>query len=141
MVVGWVVLYLGTVVTGAGPHAGDADAERNGLDPQVLSHVHAASVYVLVALTVVLLVLAIRSGDRWLTVVTAAVLALELLQGLIGWSQYLLDLPELLVAAHMLGAGLLAAGFARVWLAVRPHSGGQHETGRLLAWAAGTSRP
>lgn len=137
MVVGWVVLYLGTMVTGAGPHAGDQKAVRNGLDPQVLSHVHAISVYVLVALTVALLVAARRSGDRWLTVVTGALLGLELLQGLIGWSQYLLDLPELLVGLHMLGAGLLAAGFARVWLAVRAHRTVQTDTGRLYAWASG----
>ncbi|MGN0065158.1 MAG: heme A synthase [Nocardioides sp.] len=137
MLVGWVVLYLGTIVTGAGPHAGDLDAVRNGLDPQVLSHVHAASVYVLVTLTVALLVVAVRSGNRWLVVVTGALLALELLQGVIGWSQYLLDLPELLVAMHMLGAGLLAAGFARVWLAVRPHAEVEQDTGRLLAWASG----
>lgn len=139
MAVGWVALYLGTVVTGAGPHAGDLDAKRNGLDPQIASHVHAVSVYVLVALTVLMLVLAVRSGDRWLTVVTAALLGLELLQGVIGWSQYLLDLPVLLVAAHMLGASLLAAGFARVWLAVRPHETVQEETGRLYSWATGST--
>lgn len=140
MVVGWVVLYLGTIVTGAGPHAGDADSVRNGLDPQLVSHVHAVSVYVLVALTVALLVDAVRRHDRWLTVVTGALLGLELLQGAIGWTQYLLDLPELLVAAHMLGAGLLAAGFARIWLAVRAHETVQTDTGRLLAWATGSRR-
>lgn len=138
--VGWVVLYLGTVVTGAGPHAGDAEAPRNGLDPAVVSQVHAASVYVLVALTVVLLVLAMRSGDRWLTVVTSALLALELAQGVVGWSQYLLGLNEVLVAIHMLGAGLLAAGFARVWLATWEHQSGDQPTGRLLAWASGEER-
>lgn len=137
LVVGWVVLYLGTVVTGAGPHAGDAEAPRNGLDPAVLSQVHAVAVYVLVAITVTLLVLALRAGDRWLVVVTSALLGLELLQGLIGWSQYLLDLNELLVALHMLGAGLLAAGFSRVWLATRAHEAGDQHTGRLLAWASG----
>ena len=30
---GWAVLYVGTVVTGAGPNSGDASAPRNGLDP------------------------------------------------------------------------------------------------------------
>ena len=30
-VVLWIVVYLGTVVTGSGPHAGDLDAPRNGL--------------------------------------------------------------------------------------------------------------
>lgn len=138
--VGWVVLYLGTVVTGAGPHAGDADAQRNGLDPAVVSQVHAVSVYLLVGLTVALLVVARRAQDRWLTVVTSALLGLELLQGVIGWTQYFLDLNEFLVALHMLGAGLLAAGFARVWLATWAHRGGQEETGRLLAWASGSTQ-
>ena len=139
LVVGWVVLYLGTVVTGAGPHAGDADAPRSGLDPALFAQVHAVSVYVLVAATVALLVLAVRSHDRWLTVVTSALLGLEVLQGIIGWSQYFLDLNEWLVALHMLMAALLAAGFARVWLATRPHSAseGDATTGRLLAWASG----
>ncbi|WP_110241626.1 COX15/CtaA family protein [Nocardioides gilvus] len=138
LVNGWIVLYLGTVVTGAGPHAGDAEAKRNGLDPAFLSQIHAASVYVLVALTVTLLVVALRMGDRWLTVVAAALLALELFQGVVGWTQYLLDLNELLVALHMLGASLLAAGFARVWLATRAHVAGEQPTGHLLAWASGT---
>ena len=118
--VGWAVLYLGTVVTGAGPHAGDADARRNGLDPAVASQAHAAAVYLLVALTVSLLVVAHRSGDRWLVLVTALVLALEIGQGVLGWVQYLLDLPVGLVALHMLGAALLAAGLARIALAVLP---------------------
>ncbi|WP_235738712.1 COX15/CtaA family protein [Nocardioides alcanivorans] len=135
--VGWVVLYLGTVVTGSGPHAGDIDAKRNGLDPAVVSQLHAVAVYLLVALTVVLLVLAVRAGDRWLTVCTSALLGIELLQGAIGWTQYLLDLPVLLVALHMLGAGLLTAGLARVVFAVRPHTSEADHTGRLYAFAAG----
>ncbi|QIX26792.1 heme A synthase [Nocardioides sp. JQ2195] len=140
MVTGWVVLYLGTVVTGAGPHAGDADARRNGLDPRVTSFVHAGSVALLIVLTVVLLVLARRAGDRWLTVVTGALLGVELLQGLVGVVQYATDLPVLLVALHMLGAGLLTAGLARTWLAVRPHEAQHAEAGPLLAWASGTAQ-
>lgn len=102
----WVALYLGTVVTGSGPHAGDVDVPRNGLDPQVWSHVHAASVYVLVALTVACCV-ALR-GTRaapaayWL-------LGAELAQGLVGFVQYFTGLPIVLVGIHLLGAGLLAA--------------------------------
>lgn len=134
-VLGWVALYLGTVVTGAGPHAGDLDAQRNGLDPQLVSHVHAISVYVLVALTVVLLVLAVRARDRWLTVVTGALLGIEMLQAAIGWTQYLFGLPVLLVALHMLGASLLTAGIARVAFAVRPHTSRAEQTGRLYAFA------
>lgn len=138
---GWAVLYLGTVVTGAGPHAGDADARRNGLDPQTTSFLHGASVALLVVLTVLLLALAMRSGDRWLTVVTGALLSIELLQGLVGVVQYATDLPVLLVALHMLGAGLLTAGLARIWLAVRPHEAQHTESGPLLTWAAGRREP
>lgn len=118
---GWVVLYLGTVVTGAGPHAGDTESPRNGLDPATVSQVHAISVYVLVSLTVGLLVVAVRGGHRWLATVTGLVLLIEVLQGLLGWVQYALDLPVGLVALHMLGAALLAAGLARIALAVVPH--------------------
>ncbi|SED23101.1 cytochrome c oxidase assembly protein subunit 15 [Nocardioides exalbidus] len=121
LVAGWVVLYLGTVVTGAGPHAGDTESPRNGLTPSTVSHLHAYAVYALVALTVVLLVVALRGGHRWLATVTSLVLLIELLQGVLGWVQYALDLPVTLVALHMLGAGLLAAGLARIALAVLPH--------------------
>ena len=61
--VGWVVLYLGTVVTGSGPHSGDEDSRRTGLDPGTMSHVHAWAVYALVALTITTLVLARREGN------------------------------------------------------------------------------
>ena len=118
---GWLVLWLGTVVTGAGPHAGDENSRRNGLDAATVSQLHAVSVYLLVALTVALLVVARRSGDRWLARVTTFVLAIELAQAVLGWTQYLLDLPVLLVALHMLGAALLAAGLARIALAVFAH--------------------
>ena len=49
-------------------------------------------------------------------------LLIEVLQGVLGWVQYSLDLPVPLVALHMLGAALLAAGLARIALAVLPHS-------------------
>src|SRR3546814_12478700 len=48
-----------------------------------------------------------------------------------------LDLPVLLVALHMLGASLIAAGLARVLLATRAHTSEATRTGRLLAWASG----
>lgn len=115
--VGWVALYLGTVVTGSGPHAGDAEAPRTGLDPQVFSHVHAASVYALVALTVVALVLARRSGDALLTKAVTVLLVVELAQGTVGFVQYFTGLPEVLVAIHLVGAAVTSACLA--WVLVR----------------------
>jgi cytochrome c oxidase assembly protein subunit 15 len=116
---GWLVLYLGTVVTGSGPHAGDGGAKRTGLDPQVFSHVHAGAVYLLVGLTVGLLFLARRAGATGVTRAAGGLLAVELLQGVVGFTQYYLDLPEGLVALHMLGAALTSAGLAWVVVATR----------------------
>jgi cytochrome c oxidase assembly protein subunit 15 len=109
---GWVVLYLGTVVTGSGPHAGDEDARRTGLDPQVFSHVHAISVYLLVALTVYLLAVAARTGNAGLRRSAISLLVLEVAQGMVGFLQYFNDLPVGLVIVHMLGAALTSAALA-----------------------------
>jgi cytochrome c oxidase assembly protein subunit 15 len=110
-----VVVYLGTVVTGSGPHAGDADSPRNGLDPHVMSHVHAGSVYVLVTMTLATVVTL-----RGMSVLRHALvlLGVELLQGTIGFVQYFTDLPVALVAAHLVGAAILVAAGTRLMLAV-----------------------
>jgi cytochrome c oxidase assembly protein subunit 15 len=121
--VGWLVLYLGTVVTGSGPHAGDLDAKRNGLDPQVMSHVHASAVYLLLALTLGLVVQAIRTRSEQVRRAAGVLLLLELAQGAVGFVQYFLDLPVGLVAVHMLGAALTAAALAWIVLWSRPRSG------------------
>ena len=117
--VAWLVLYLGTVVTGSGPHAGDGGAERTGLDPQVFSHVHAVAVYLLVALTFGLVFLARRSGATSVETAALVLLAVEIGQGVVGFTQYYLDLPVGLVALHMLGAALTSAGAAWVVVAAR----------------------
>ena len=51
----WVVLYLGTVVTGTGPHAGDTDSPATA-STRAGRQVHADAVFLLVGLTVGLLV-------------------------------------------------------------------------------------
>jgi cytochrome c oxidase assembly protein subunit 15 len=118
-VVGWVVLWLGTIVTGSGPHSGDIHSKRTGLDPATVSQLHAAAVDVLVALTIGLVVAGYR--DRYLRLVFGALLGVELFQGVIGWIQYETGLPSFVVGLHMLGAALTAAGLARVVLAARRH--------------------
>lgn len=114
-VVLWVAVYLGTMVTGAGPHAGDAEARRNGLDPHVMSHVHAVSVYLLVALTVAVCVILRRTPAARVAII---LLALELAQGTIGFVQYFTDLPIALVATHLVGAAALIAGGTRLLVTV-----------------------
>jgi cytochrome c oxidase assembly protein subunit 15 len=108
-------LALGTIVTGAGPHAGDKAADgtihRNGLHVASVAQLHADVVMILIGLTVglVLLVRAVPAGPA-LRRAAAVLLGVELAQGVIGYTQYFLHVPPLLVAVHMLGACL-------VWLA------------------------
>lgn len=106
----WTVLYVGTIVTGSGPHAGDANAKRNGLDPLQWSQVHADLVFLLLGLTIGLLLACLALRQPAAAVRAAAVLlAVELAQGLIGFVQYFTDLPVVLVGFHMLGAALVSA--------------------------------
>jgi cytochrome c oxidase assembly protein subunit 15 len=116
-VAGWLVLYLGTVVTGSGPHAGDLDAPRNGLDPAAWSQLHTDAVFLLLGLTIGAL-LALRAAGAPARAVRAAqlLLGLELAQGAVGFVQYFTGLPVLLVGLHLLGSALVAAALA--WLLV-----------------------
>jgi len=111
-----VAVMLGVVVTGAGPHAGDADAPRNNLDWDLVSHIHAVPAYLVTAGTVVALVLVLRrriSGPFRTAVL--ALLGVTVLQAVIGFTQYYNGIPALLVAAHMLGASLLMAASTNAW--------------------------
>jgi len=116
----WVVLYVGTVVTGSGPHAGDVDSPRNGLDPLQLSQLHADVVFLFVGLTVGLLFALLATGGPPLARRAVVVLlALEVGQGAIGFVQYFTDLPIVLVGLHMLGAALISAAATWVLIQVR----------------------
>ena len=118
--VAWAVLYVGTVVTGSGPHAGDIDTERNGLDPLEMSQLHADLVFLFVGLTLGLLfILLATDADRPARTAVVVLLCVELAQGTIGFVQYATDLPELLVGFHMLGAALISACVTWVLLRVR----------------------
>ena len=118
--VGFVVLYLGTIVTGSGPHAGDADVARNGLDPVQWSQLHADAVFLYVGMTIGLgVALHATRADRAAIKATWLLLGLQLAQGLVGFVQYFTGLPEVLVGIHLLGAGVLAASTTWVLLRVR----------------------
>jgi cytochrome c oxidase assembly protein subunit 15 len=113
-VVTWLVLYAGTVVTGSGPHAGDASSPRNGLDPLQLSQLHADLVFLLVGLTIGMwFVLRATGGD---VRPVAALAAVEVLQASVGFVQYVAGLPVAVVMLHMLGAAFVVA--AATWLLV-----------------------
>jgi cytochrome c oxidase assembly protein subunit 15 len=114
------VLALGTVVTGSGPHAGDAAAPRTGLDLENVAQLHADAVLLLIGLTVAT-VLGLRATGAPAAVRRAAagLLAIEVGQGLLGFVQYFTGIPALLVGAHLLGACLVWIAACRLLLAMR----------------------
>lgn len=118
------VLAVGTVVTGSGPHSGDPDAARNGLDSAATAQVHADLVGLLIGLTVATW-LALKAVQAPPAAVRAAgiLLIIELAQGLIGFVQYLTHLPVLLVGAHMAGAAAVWLGTLALIFSARTRAG------------------
>ncbi|WP_309712701.1 COX15/CtaA family protein [Pseudolysinimonas sp.] len=114
-----VTVLVGIVTTGSGPHAGDAGAARNGLNSEILQHVHSWPAYTLFALTIVLLVLAVT--NRYPKRMLAALLGVELAQIAVGLIQARTGLPEFLVGAHMVLAAIVVAFATTALLAMRAH--------------------
>lgn len=107
------VVFLGVLVTGSGPHSGDAETEaRFSFDPQMISWLHADTVFLFLGLLFGMFVALFlfpstgRMRRRTLTLIVIAVT-----QAAIGYLQYFTGLPELLVGIHVLGAVL-------TWIAV-----------------------
>jgi len=106
----WAVLYVGTVVTGAGPHAGDATSARNGLSPLQVSQLHADLVFLFVGLTVGLLFAVVAARlSRPARSAVGVLLLVEVAQAAVGFVQYFTHLPVALVGVHMLGAAVISA--------------------------------
>jgi cytochrome c oxidase assembly protein subunit 15 len=106
----WATVVLGTVVTGSGPHAGDPDVGRNGLDEAMISQLHADAVFALLGISVALVIATrVTATSRTLRKLAAWLLAMELTQGAVGFVQYFTGLPWVLVLIHMFFAAVLIA--------------------------------
>ena len=106
-----LVIILGTVVTGNGPHAGDAQAKRFNFDERLIAQIHADVVIIFVLLTIALL-FAVRMIEpseiqRKFGRKVLLLLLVSLSQGVIGYVQYFNGVPILLVGFHLLGATLV----------------------------------
>ncbi|MGH3246008.1 MAG: COX15/CtaA family protein [Trebonia sp.] len=107
-VAGWV-LVLGTLTTGAGPHAGSGgNVERLPLPLERITQLHADFALLLTGL-IIATVIAVRLTStppavwrraKWLVVAVLAQVA-------IGYTQYFLDLPSSIVELHVAGATVL----------------------------------
>jgi len=112
-----IVIVLGTVVTGAGPHAGDINAPRLHIRIQNAAQLHGSAVAILLILTIAFYLSPQVSAPtrKFLRFFFIASLA----QGLIGIVQYLQGVPELLVASHLAGSAIVWILAWRVWLTVQ----------------------
>lgn len=128
-----LAIFIGTVVTGAGPHAGDPTAQRLDLDVADVARFHGISVILLLAVTLVTLWRvrrvgaprdAIRRGD----VLLAALVA----QAAVGYTQYFTGVPALLVGIHIAGA-------TAVWVAALRFNLGLVRRGSTAAAPPGTA--
>lgn len=116
-----LLIAVGTVVTGAGPHAGDStEVKRIPIDWETVSKLHAVLAWIVVTLTFALwFVLKAVDAPKGPLDRTRDLFLILLAQGVIGYVQYFTHLPEVLVGLHMLGSGLVWIGVLRVLLALR----------------------
>ena len=112
----FIVIVIGTLVTGSGPHAGDIDAPRLKLDERAITWLHADAVIALFGVSLALLVLSEISPETKRRV--KIFFAITLAQGFVGYAQYVLGLPELLVVVHVLGSTLVWIASWRIWLSI-----------------------
>jgi heme a synthase len=122
-VVGAIAVVVGVLVTGAGPHSGDAASLRNGLDLEVWQHFHSYPAYLMLTLVIMQLGLMIRRDGKafgsFQSKVLTGLLAVTVLQAIVGVAQARLGVPPLLVGIHMLGAASLCSLLTFQWLVVR----------------------
>jgi cytochrome c oxidase assembly protein subunit 15 len=117
----FLVIVLGTIVTGSGPHAGDAQAKRFGFDIRTVAWLHADVVIFLLGVTFAFYVAQGTSDRSKKAIKIFTVIAL--LQGAVGYIQYFTGIPEILVAAHLLGATLVWIAAWRIRLSVITQNG------------------
>ena len=107
-----VLVVLGIVTTGAGPHGGDEEyATRYAIDPVVAAKFHAGAVWLFGALLLGCLVVLARTRAVGRDTMRPwwVLLGVTVAQGAIGYVQYFTGLPEVIVGAHLLGTGVLVA--------------------------------
>jgi cytochrome c oxidase assembly protein subunit 15 len=139
-----VVLFLGTLVTGSGPHSGDLESgevERLGYDISTITRVHSVAVWTLVAATLAAVVAAAVTRApvgvrRW----GVALLVAEMAQGGVGYLQYANGVPVELVALHVLGAAVVWIAAIRFALCQRTR-GTEGAAAAPVAAGADTPRP
>ncbi len=104
-----LVVLLGVIVTGSGPHSGDADVEaRFSFDPRTVAWLHADTVLLMLGLLIgFAIAVRVTTSPKTLNRRVTVLLIIVLMQGFVGYLQYFTGLPEVLVSIHVLGAVLV----------------------------------
>lgn len=125
-ITGWTSVIVGVLVTGAGPHSGDIEAGRNGLDLELWQHLHSYPAYLFLLVSVISLASVLRLDAklpfakwRLQTKILTLLVAVSIGQAVVGIAQARLGVPAGLVALHMLGASVLVSVITLHWLSVR----------------------
>ncbi|MBC9075400.1 heme A synthase [Mycobacterium canettii] len=118
------VLVTGTLVTAAGPHAGDTSPSRTvprlKVEITTLVHIHSSLLIAYLALLVGLgFGLLAVGAARAILVRLAVLLALVFAQAAVGTAQYFAGVPPALVAIHVAGAAASTAATAALWASMR----------------------
>jgi cytochrome c oxidase assembly protein subunit 15 len=118
------VLITGTLVTAAGPHAGDKSPSRTvprlSVEVTTLVHMHSSLLVSYLALLVGLGfgLLAVHAGRPTMARLGVLV-ALVFMQAGVGTAQYYTGVPAVLVAIHVAGAAACTAATAALWTSMR----------------------
>ena len=116
-----LAIVLGTLVTGAGPHAGDENAIRLAFDLRSITRIHSASVLLCVASTLFFVIQIRRETSEWMRLKAKLEIFLfvAVAQGGVGYLQYFSGVPAQLVAVHVALAVAVWISVLRLWIAVR----------------------
>jgi cytochrome c oxidase assembly protein subunit 15 len=114
-----VTVVVGVLTTGSGPHAGDDASARNGLDTELLQHVHSWPAYLTFGLTLVLVVIALVRRFEAVRPYAVALLVVEIVQIIVGLTQARTGLPPILVGIHLVLACILVATMTATVLSLR----------------------
>ena len=116
-----LAIILGTLVTGAGPHAGDENAIRLTLNLRSITRIHSATVLLCIAATLIFIAQIRRNISEWtrLRAELEIFLFVAVAQGGVGYLQYFAGVPAQLVAVHVVFAVAVWISVLRLWIKSR----------------------
>ena len=111
-----MTVLVGILVTGSGPHAGDAESPRNDLPSELLQHIHSYPAYAALVCVILMIAYSWRIGRRDVSRIALVLFCVNAVQAGVGIAQSNLGLPVTLVGLHMLLACFVIS--ATTWLVV-----------------------